>query len=272
MDNGLKIYRMAVIALAVSVLFVTVSCDNEPEENRPDLPPVESLLMDFSDFDAAIGATKASGDTHTHFNHAFVSLAFWSSASAVTMALPVAAYGYALEQGAEYLGDNTWEWSYDFVWNSISYTATLTGSRINNEEFSMEMVIALSALPGQGVKWFDGVVRYDHTHATWTIYKEGTIDILEIEWFRDYETDDASLKYTYVEAGMNETDSYILYEYAPQEIYDASFSVSISAGITLIQWNTTGKEGRVQDEVKFGNTQWHCWDSLENGLIDISCE
>lgn len=272
MDKRWKIYRVAAIALAVSVLFVTTSCDQEPEENRPDLPSVESLLMDFSDFDTAIGATKASGETHVHFNHAFASLVFWSGASAVTMALPVAAYGYALSQEAEYLGDNSWKWSYDFQWNSNNYTATLTGTRINNEEFSLEMVIALASLPQQGVKWFDGVIRYDHTHATWTIYREGTTEVLEIEWSGDFETGDASLRYTYIEPGKNETGSYIIYEYAPQEVYDASFSVSLSAGTTLIQWDTTSKEGRVQDEVKFGNTDWHCWDSLENGLADKSCE
>ena len=266
-----RFFRLAAIFLAVSLLIINTSCDQEPVENRPELPPVESLMMSFSDFDAAKGSTKASGEPHLHFNYAFTSLVFWSGASAVSMALPVAAYAYALEQGVEYLGDNSWEWSYSFSWSGQDYTATLGATRINNEEFSLEMLIAPSATPEQGVPWFDGVVRYDHTRANWTIYRDGSIAILEVEWTKDYELGDASLLYTYAEPEVLETGSSIRYEYAPLELYDASFTLSRSSGTTSIQWNTTTKEGRVQDEAKFGDSEWCCWDTFENGLIDIIC-
>ena len=268
----ISISRLAAILLAVSLIIVSTSCDKEPVESRPELPPVESLMMSFTDFDGPRIDTKATGERHLHFNYAFTSLVFWSGASAVTMALPVAAYAYALEQGVEYLGDNSWEWTYSFPWSGVDYTATLTAARINNEEFSMEMLIAPSATPEQGVRWFDGVVRYDHTRANWTIYKDGSIEVLEVEWAKDYELGDASLLYTYVEPALDETGSYISYEYAPLEAYDASFTVSRSTGTTLVQWNTTSKEGRVQDEAKFGDAEWNCWDTLENGLVDKVCE
>ncbi len=271
-DRGLKIFRLSAILMVVSLLIVSTSCDTEPVENRPELPPVESMMMSFSDFNEVIGDTKASGEPHLHFNYAFSSLVFWSGASALTMALPVAAYGYALEQGVEYLGENSWEWAYSFQWSGLDYTATLTATRINNEEFSLEMLIAPSAEPDQGVRWFDGVLRYDHTMANWTIYRDGSIEVLEIAWSKDFELGDASLLYTYVEPENLETGSYLRYDYAPLEAYDASFAVTRSTGTTLIQWNTSSKEGRVQDEAKFGDAEWNCWDSLENGLIDLSCE
>ena len=271
-ENRMKILRVASIALAVSLLLAGSSCNKESEGKQPVLPPLESLVMDFSDFDSPASETKSSAASHINFNHAFTSLVFWSGASAVTMALPVTAYAYALEQDAVYLGDNSWEWSYDFQWNSIDYRATLTAVRLSNEEFTAEMVIALSASPEQGVLWFDGVVRYDHTHATWNIYRDGTVAALGIEWSGDFELGDKSLQYTYTEPGKDETGSFIRYDYHPSEVYDASFTVSLSAGTTLVQWNTTSKEGHVQDELKFGDAGWHCWDSLENGLVDISCE
>jgi hypothetical protein len=172
----------------------------------------------------------------------------------------------------EYLGDNSWEWNYSFQWSGLDYTATLTATRINNDEFSLEMIIALSATPDQGIPWFDGVVKYDHTKANWTIYKDGSIEVLEVAWAKDFELGDASLLYTYVEPQVLETGSYIKYEYTPLEMYDASFTVSLSRGTTLVQWNTTSKEGRVQDEARFGDAEWMCWDSLENGLVDKVCE
>ena len=271
-NNRLNSFRLAAIVLAASFLFVSTSCDKGPSENSPELPPLESLMMSFSDFDAPRADVKASGEPHLNFNYAFTSLVFWSGASAITMALPVAAYGYVLEQDPVSLGENSWEWESDFQWKGISYIATLTTTRINNEEFSLEMLIAASATPDQGVKWFDGVVRYDHTRANWTIYRDGSIEVLEVEWTKDYELGDASLLYTYVEPALLETGSYISYEYATLEVYDASFTVSRSTGTTLVQWNTSSKEGRVQDEAKFGDADWHCWDSLEMGLADKVCE
>lgn len=271
-NNKLIMKRPVAILLAITLLIVSISCDNEPTENRPELPPLESFMMTFADFDGPIAFTKASGEPHLHFNYAFTSLIFWSGASVLTMALPVAAYTYALEQGVEYLGDNSWEWTYSFQWSGLDYTATLTATRINNEEFSLEMMIALSATPDQGVRWFDGVVRYDHGQANWTIYKDGSIEVLEVAWTKDFELGDASLLYTYVEPEMLETGSYISYDYAPLEVYDASFTLSRSTGTTLIQWNTTSKEGRVQDEARFGDAEWMCWDSLEMGLVDKVCE
>jgi hypothetical protein len=271
-NNKLIVKKPVAILLAITLLIVSTSCDNEPTENRPELPPVESLVMAFADFDGPIALTKASGESHLHFNYAFTSLIFWSGASALTMALPVAAYTYALEQGVDFLGDNSWEWNYSFQWSGLDYTATLTATRLNNEEFSLEMMIASSATPDQGVRWFDGVVRYDHTQANWTIYKDGSIEVLEVAWAKDFVLGDASLLYTYVEPEMIETGSYISYDYAPLEVYDASFTLSRSTGTTLIQWNTTSKEGRVQDEARFGDAEWMCWDSMEMGLVDKVCE
>lgn len=271
-NNKLIAMKPVAILLAITLLIVNTACDNEPTENRPELPPVESLMMTFADFDAPIAGTKASGEPHLHFNYAFTSLIFWSGASALTMALPVAAYTYALEQGVEYLGEDSWEWNYSFQWSGMDKTATLTATRMNNEEFSLEMIIASSAAPDQGVRWFDGVVRYDHTQANWTIYNDGGIEVLEVAWAKDFELGDASLLYTYVEPETLETGSYISYVYAPLEVYDASFTLSRSTGVTLIQWNTTSKEGRVQDEAKFGDAEWNCWDSLEMGLIDKVCD
>lgn len=259
--------------LALTVLFVTTSCDKEPKGERPELPEAEILFMSYADYTEEPGGAKGSLATYENFLHAYGTLLFWHSpVITVHTALPVAAYTIALNQEAEYLGENTWEWSYEIDWFGTDYIVTLTAARINNEEFSIEMDVALASLPNLGVKWFDGVVRYDHTQASWSIYKEGSVAIVEAEMDKDYETEAGSLKYTYVEPEMDETGSYILYEYVPDAAFDASYTVSLSASMTEIEWLTSTKEGHVKDEVKFGDTAWHCWDSLENGLMDKTCE
>ncbi len=272
MKKHLHFRAFVSISLTVLLLFVFTSCDKEPVNDRPELPPVESLVMDFSDFDEQPGEQKSTDSSYENFLHSYLSVFFWNVASTVTLALPVTAYGVALQQDPVYMGDNTWEWSFVVPFNNQNYSATLTGSRINNEEFSMEMVIAFALTPELGVKWFDGVVRYDHTHATWNLYKDGSLKVFEAEWNKDFETEDADLTYTYVESGQNETGSYIMLAYMPEEFYDAAYTISLAAGDTYIEWNTTTREGRVMDLVKFEDSQWHCWETEANGLMNKVCD
>jgi len=273
MRKTLNFRILSVLALALTVLFATTSCDKQDKEDRPELPPAELLFMDYSDFEDEPGASKGSLESYNNFIHAYGTILFWHSPFiTIHTALPVAAYKIAMAQEAVDMGDNTWKWSYDFTWGEISYVVSLTASRISNEEFSIEMDVALAAFPEEGMLWFDGVVRYDHTQASWTIYKEGTVAVVEAEMNMDFETEQASLQYTYVELGMEETGSYILYEYDYEEVYDASYTVSLSTGMTEIEWIITTKEGHVKDLVKFGDADWHCWDSLANGLVDKDCE
>jgi len=272
MKKRLNLKTWSAMMLALTVLLGT-SCDSEPKGDRPELPPADVLFMDYSDFAEQPGMAKSTAATYENFLHAYGTILFWHSpAITAYTALPVAAYAVALAQEAEYMGDNTWEWSYDIDWFGTEYIVTLTASRINNEEFSILMDVALASLPNLGVKWFDGIVSYDHSMAAWSIYKEGTVSVLEAKMSKDYEAETASLKYTYAEPGMEETGSFILYAYDSGKDYDASYSVSLSAGLTQIEWNTATKAGHVRDQVKFGDEQWHCWDSLENGLVDTICE
>jgi hypothetical protein len=271
MKRYLNVQRLVAVVLSVSMLYAITSCDKEPVSERPELPPLESLVMDFSDFSQQPGGVKDTEVTYENFLHAYFSVVFWNIASVTTLAVPIAAYTHAFQQEPEYLGDHTWEWSFEFSLGSGSYTATLTGVRINNEEFSMEMVIASSAAPEQGMKWFDGVVRYDHTHASWNLFGEGGVKMLEAEWNKDFETEAGDLTYTYVEPDREETGSYIMVSYMPDAVYDASYTISLANGETLIEWNTTTLEGRVKDLAAFGDSEWHCWDSAANGLADMIC-
>jgi hypothetical protein len=264
---------LSVTVLTLTLLIATSSCTSEPKGERPDLPSAELLFMDYSDFLEQPSGAKGTLATYDNFMHALGTVLFWHSPQiTVYTALPVAAYKVALAQEAEYLGDNTWEWSYEVPLGEQTYVVTLTASRMHNEEFSIEMDVALASMPNLGVRWFDGVVRYDHTYATWTIYKEGTVAVVEAVMNVDFEADNASLKYTYVEPDMEETNSYILYEWDAQEVLDASYTVSLSTGMTQIEWSINTKEGHVTDEVYFEDADWHCWDSLANGLVDKVCD
>jgi len=272
MKKYLKIRHLSLVLVVLGTLSAAWSCEKDKEEDPPELPPVESMLMDFSAFSEQPAGAKGTEATYANFLYSYATVGFWSLSATLVSALPVAAYGHALQQSPVYLGDQTWEWSFDFMLNNVQYSAILTSERLSNEEFSMDMSIGLAAAPATAVKWFDGVVRYDHTHATWTIYKDGTQPVLEIEWNKDFETEKADLTYTFVEQDHAQQGSYIMWDYNPGAGFDGAYNISLAEGMTTIEWNTETIKGRVMSMVQFQDEEWHCWDSKANGLADITCE
>lgn len=255
------------LVMSLSILVALVSCEKANENQQPELPPVESLAMDFSDFSQKPAGAKGTAETYGNFVYSYAVVGFWNIYATLVSALPVAAYAGALEQEPANMGDGLWEWSYDFN----NYKVTLEAERISNEEFEARMLVALATAPGQKVLWFDGVVRYDGTSADWTVYRDGTVAVLDIAWNKDFEQGTEDLTYTYVEANMEETGSYIMWARDTSLELDASYTVSMAAGMTDIRWNSTTLEGRVKAPLHFGDELWHCWESLENGLMDKDC-
>lgn len=262
--------RTVVYLLIISLTFFNTSCKKDKAGEKPELPPEESLFMDFSDFDSRPDQ-KSKGTTYNNFVYSYLNVVFWNTVSTASLAVPAIAYGHMLNQNARYLGDNVWEWVDYFTYVQTDYVATLTATRLNNEEFSMEMVIAEESNPEAGFKWFEGIVRYDHTSATWDIYKYdggSPVKILEVDWTRDYEDDTSSLTYIYVEPGQAETGSSINFGIDPSLDYNAWYTISLSTETIEIQWDRATKAGRVRNPDYFSDNNWHCWDAY---LADIEC-
>ncbi len=268
-----KLFRNTLqLILVLSVILLSTSCNKEDKGEQPDLPPVESMVMDFSDFqDPAGNDVKSETFTYYNFNYAYQTVSFWNAFTTISLLVPVSSYAYALQQDPVYLGNNKWEWSYNFTVQEQEFIATLRAERLDNEEFSMVMNIALADLPLLKLKYFDGICRYDHTAAEWNLYKfdnATSIKTLEISWTKNFETGEASLMYTYVEPGQVETNSSITWVYDPDDTYDAGYYIDLSTGMVDIEWDIATKSGHVRAPYFFENSDWHCWNEL---LQDIEC-
>ena len=251
---------ISLMTVAVMIALVSTSCSKDDEGGAPAMPPIESFQMDFSDFTVFPDTSdvKKSMPGYRHFTYSFVTVSVWNLVTTVTLAVPVAVYMESFNHSPEFLGDDTWQWTYSLN----TYTAKLVTTRKNNEEFSAEMFITKSGENAfEEFKWFEGDIRYDHTSATWRMYESpaNNVQWLNIEWRKDWEAGTSDITYTNVKAGSEGFGGYITYGIVDDPDYDAFYAVFSAKAQVTVEYNTETKAGRVKDRGHFGNDDWHCW-------------
>jgi hypothetical protein len=276
-----KVLFLTGLVFLFSLISVS-SCKKVEDEpgDAPELPPAEAFLMDFSDFsnpDDTLQGKKAfvelmNGYTYRNWGYSFLTVSFWNTIASVTLVVPTTSYLKTLENNPVYKGNNTWEWNATYTLMNANFEAKLVATRVSNEEYLAEMYISKDGpLAFTDFKWFEGIIRYDHTHAIWTLYEgpSNPIQLIDVEWNRDWEADTGDIRYTYVKAGTGFEGSFIDFKFTNDPIFDAKYTVDLVGDSTVIEWNTTDKNGRVRNLTWFGDQDWHCWNDL---LQDASCQ
>jgi len=258
--------------LAALVIF---SCKKDvTEDEAPKLPPLESFLIDFSDFDNLADTLQKSTLTHKNWVHAFYKVSVWNLIITVSGAVPVTAFLESFNHEPVYEGESTWGWTYDYTIGSATYTAKLTGKIISSEEVKWEMRISRAALidPYTDFKWYEGEARFDRTSGHWILYKSPSEnhELIRIDWTKDWNNNTGDIKYTNIVPGGPENGGYISYGIVDDPVFDAFYKIYNKGedNLTDIEWNRTTKEGRIKDPKTFGDELWHCWNIL---LMDIDC-
>jgi hypothetical protein len=245
---------------------ISNSCTKDDEDTQPDLPPLEALVMDFSDFTTMPDTNLKSTETYTHFAYAFTTVSVWNLLTGLAMIVPVAAYAECFNHTPVYQGENTWEWSYSVPAGDYEYEAKLVTKRINNETFSAKMYISMTGIFEDFI-WFEGVVRYDRTYALWTVYESPTnnVEWLSVEWNKNWEAGTSDITYTIIKDGASEYGSYISFGITDDTEYNAYYYITGNEGWAEIKWNTTTKAGMIMSTTYFGDSEWHCWnESFQN--------
>ncbi len=256
------------LLLSVGIVVAVTSCEKDPESMN--LPPAESFMIDWSVFpDNATKSIEETELTKLNWFKSAATILVWNTVVAANMAIPTVAYAEAFNHTPVYLGDNTWEWSYSVTHNDRTIVAQLTGARIDNETFSMEMVLS-EAGGFNEFKWFEGVIRYDRTEANWMLRKspENPVEYLEIEYKKNFETDVKNIKYTLIDPQDSLYNGYIDFGIDPEKYLDAHYTISGGESLTQIEWSKSSEEGRTKSLELFGDENWHCWDTELN---DVDC-
>jgi len=259
--------------LVPTILFLQ-SC--EKKGNPPTIPPVETMLIDFSNF---INDTKSATTPDVLNNSKAVINYNWSLAATVAgvwnrlfydnFNVPVEALRKATENKPTYLDNKKWQWKYSVNVLSVTYVARFTG-QITSKDIKWEMYISQPGVGGfDEFMWFSGTISLDGNNGQWIMYEiDSQVPMLQIDWVKTA-TEVSSVKYTYVKDGDPLKDSYIEYSRntASYKIYLYDESLETFVNI-IIEWNTSDHNGRIQASDYLGDSSWHCWDGNKN---DIQC-
>jgi hypothetical protein len=268
-----------IVALVAAMIIVSGCSDDEsitePEGEAPALPPQSSFIMSFSNFDTSSMGAKwepHSPQALTIQNWFFsaATVGAWNFVLTFTMAVPVASFVAAFGNSPVYEGEGWWVWSYDFTAGNVSHTADLKG-RIVADSVEWEMYITRTG-EYTDFNWYSGKHDLFATEGWWLLrYNPGNSEPwLQIDWERDTLNNVGELTYTIVESSAADFGGYINYGSTTGADYDCFFTIydPSESRMTYIEWHHSDHDGRVKDNIRFGDDDWHCWDEQ---LQDIDC-
>ncbi|MBN2636136.1 MAG: hypothetical protein JXR61_07685 [Prolixibacteraceae bacterium] len=267
--------KILIILILGIVIF---SCKKDETLNTaPELPPVETMIIDFSQFDVS----KSAKMTKTNWIYSATTVVFWNVILGNTLAVPVAAFHSAIEHEPVKIDDLTWQWQYNVDGFTSNYSARLVG-KLQSNQIKWEMYIAKTGINAfDEFLWFEGTSGLNGNNGQWLLYHSAEFPdkFLQIDWLKDGENI-GQIIYTYVRE-ENDNDVPDLY-YGSTLTYglqDNEFDAYINVHIynqqqvnytdTYIEWSRTNFNGRVKAEHYYNNAEWHCWDSEGN---DTECD
>lgn len=285
----MKNFKIWSAALAFLLVFTT-SCEKSndtPDTDALELPPYETMAIDFGDFgdDSASGKQQnlQAYDKAPNGNWVYSRLVVgvWNTALFTSLAVPVASFKAAFAHEAEFLGDETWQWTYTVDGFSSEYTARLTGQLVGDGvEWNMYITKA-GVNPFEEFLWFSGESDLSGNSGNWILNQspERPNAMLRIDWERSNE-EVASIRYTWVrELNENEEtdtfrDSYLQYGLQEGDLdayFDAHvFDINMEDFVDVrIEWSRTDFNGRVRAPHVYEDEEWHCWDNTGE---DVLCE
>ncbi len=278
--------RISAILVLISLGLIGFnSCKNDNKETPPELPPYESMAIDFSQFgtDGKAAIDLNTDTTMINFAAAGLTVFFWNVTLTITLVVPVAAFYASFQNEAEYLGNGMWQWKYDVPGFANTYKARLTG-KLQDNSVKWEMYISRTGINAHDeFLWFEGTSDFDGNGGQWILYHSYAVQeaVLQIDWEK---TNDeiGDIKYTYIRESDNGDDNQLTSgSYLQYGLKDADLNAFYSIEYNQrnrdssdmlnvdIEWSLTEYYGRIKAQHYFQDDDWHCWDSQG---YDAVCE
>ncbi len=257
-----KIISLSLVFILIIPILGIQSCQKDKKE-QPTLPPESAFVLETSAF-----SSEKSTQTAVNWFHAAANVAVWNVIIATNMVIPVAAYKEAFNHQPVQQDDNTWVWSYDVNVLYAKFTAKLEGS-YNGDNLEWKMYLSKEG-DYTDFLWYEGTCDAALTAGTWTVYKDpqDATPFVGITWHRNADNT-SDIEYKNIVPGDAENGGYIKYGLTTDDL-NAFYHIYNKGEDNLIEieWSTENKNGRVKDQQKFSDSNWHCWDT---NLQDINC-
>jgi hypothetical protein len=268
----------------VMTALVFQSCDKDDvlqppaHLKAPAIPPAVLYTIPTSEVSADSVGTDGEEvlvrSPRTNWIHAGTTVAVWNAIVVLNLALPVNAIGHAFNQNAEYIGNDTYAWTYQYVpgagLGGGTYNVVLTGQYISSDEVAWTLT-ASQAGGFQNFAWVTAVIKTDFSAAEFVVnrYPMNPQSYLQINSSYDPFTQQASVKLTNIIPGDLHNGHYIAYGADNANDLNRSFSIFAGANDMMdIEWNAVQYYGRVRHGAFYGDNDWHCWDTQ---LFDTDC-
>jgi len=268
---------LCAILFSLSLFLAACSEEDSNDTSPPELPPLESLLMDFDAFPAQPDEQPAAKLNNraiincdaSYFSYAACNVGAWNFLITVGLAIPVASFAESFNHSPVLQSDGTWIWNYNVIVGNTQYTANLHG-KIVDADVNWNMYIS-KAGEYTDFNWYSGVSHLSGSHGSWTLKSDpdNPSPLLQIDWNYDKATDTGDLKYTNVVPDGPENGGYIFYGSDTTVDYDAFYDIYNKGADDLIEieWNREVFDGRVKNLNHFGNLDWHYWDSSLQDVV-----
>lgn len=242
----------------------------------PILPPEESMMIDFSNFDGQSKSAKATdeikGTENSHWTFAAMAAVTWKTIVSLNLAVPVASFRLAVDQSPSWVSEKTWQWSYNVPAGGITYKARLTG-QIRSNDVEWKMYITKEGTGGYtDFLWFEGTSSIDGSGGEWIIYESNAspVEMIKISWTKTGASV-GMVKYTFVKSGSF-MDSYIEYGLTGNAL-NAYYKIHYYNGVKFsdvdVEWSTTNHNGRIRSLDYLGDNNWYCWNENK---INVNCQ
>lgn len=258
--------------MAIMLVSALISSCSEDEDNfepgtAPEIPPVESMLINFDNFQE--GGNKGGREmSQANWGLAAIQVGTWNVILTFNLAVPVAAFQASLTSSPEFdRNRGLWVWRVDYDFVGRTYSSELTG-KITSDGVEWQMFISQEN-GFQNFLWYTGTMNLDGTEGFW--FLNGGVDdpnaFLRIHWEKESETI-GMVKYTDVRENSANLNSFIQYGLQNGEL-DRFYNISITSinNTVNIEWSSLNGDGRIKDPNFYKDDVFHCWNTDFNDIV-----
>ncbi|NGP77053.1 hypothetical protein G3570_10445 [Balneolaceae bacterium YR4-1] len=257
------------LLIVIGAVLVT-SCNDDPaslsNEQPPEIPPVESMSMDFSNFDGYQQNKEAlSKEVNTNFAEAAIRAFVIKSVVDLNLAIPKALLAAASESEAEFNEEGEWVWNYTKNAGNQTYEVRLVASQQNENEINWQFFVTNSALNISDKLFFEGTTTAGGTQGTWTYYSlmSSSEEAVSVTNWSVSEEGNVDLRLEVVSDRYNNEGDFIEYSF-DGTVKNVVFYNANEDSTTELQWNIETNVGYIIAP-NYNNGEKACWnENFEN--------